>query len=190
MSRFVIISGCSGGGKSSLLDELSRRGHACVGEPGRRIVRAELAAGGDALPWTDAQAFARKAIELALADLVRADAHAGWVFFDRGLIDAVSALAHLTGDRSPLELAGMHRYHRTVFLTPPWREIYCTDDERRHTFEDASDEYDRLLADYGALGFDIVTLPRSPVVARADHLLESLGPPLGQPPLYGQSLKH
>ncbi|HEY5105435.1 MAG TPA: AAA family ATPase [Caulobacteraceae bacterium] len=38
----MVISGCSGGGKSTLLAELGRRGHATIEEPGRRIVREEL----------------------------------------------------------------------------------------------------------------------------------------------------
>ena len=38
MDRFIILSGCSGGGKSTLLAELARRGFATVEEPGRRIV--------------------------------------------------------------------------------------------------------------------------------------------------------
>jgi hypothetical protein len=39
---FVLISGCSGGGKSMLLIELGRRGYATVEEPGRRIVKEEI----------------------------------------------------------------------------------------------------------------------------------------------------
>jgi len=31
--RFVVLSGCSGGGKSTLLAELARRGHSVVEEP-------------------------------------------------------------------------------------------------------------------------------------------------------------
>ena len=62
--RFVVLSGCSGGGKSTLLAELRRRGHATVDEPGRRIVKDESADGGTALPWIDLAAFARRAIEL------------------------------------------------------------------------------------------------------------------------------
>ena len=50
MDRFVVISGCSGGGKSTLLAELGRRGHSTVEEPGRRIVAQELQQGGRALP--------------------------------------------------------------------------------------------------------------------------------------------
>jgi predicted ATPase len=34
--RFVLLSGCSGGGKSALLAELHARGYHVVEEPGRR----------------------------------------------------------------------------------------------------------------------------------------------------------
>ena len=90
MNRFVVISGCSGGGKSTLLSELARRGHAVVEEPGRRDVAEEMRTGGSALPWVDAAAFARRAIEIALADRASAPDAGSWVFFDRGLIDAAA----------------------------------------------------------------------------------------------------
>jgi predicted ATPase len=48
MDRFVAISGCSGGGKSTLLFELKRRGYAVVEEPGRRIIAEELSGSGQA----------------------------------------------------------------------------------------------------------------------------------------------
>ena len=44
--RLVVISGCSGGGKSSLLAELQARGHRVVEEPGRRIIAEETVTGG------------------------------------------------------------------------------------------------------------------------------------------------
>lgn len=94
----VVISGCSGGGKSTLLAELKARGHTVVEEPGRRIISEELASGGKALPWVDLAAFLRRAIDMALADRTTAVDHEGWVFFDRGLVDAASALEALTGD--------------------------------------------------------------------------------------------
>src|SRR5580693_8155456 len=49
MDLFVVISGCSGGGKSTLLTELGRRGYMTVEEPGRRIVKEELLGNGLAL---------------------------------------------------------------------------------------------------------------------------------------------
>jgi predicted ATPase len=43
---FVTISGCSSGGKSTLLAELRGCGFATIDEPGRRIVDEELKRGG------------------------------------------------------------------------------------------------------------------------------------------------
>lgn len=173
MDRFVVISGCSGGGKSTLLAELARRGHATVEEPGRRIVTEELRNGGRALPWVDAEAFARRALDLALEDLGGAPAD-GLVFFDRGVVDAAAALQHLTGKPVRDTVGVSRRYNRRVFLTPPWPEIFQSDNERRHGMEEAIAEYDRLLVAYPALGYDVQLLPKTDVRSRADMVLAAL----------------
>jgi predicted ATPase len=172
--RFVVISGCSSGGKSTLLAELGRRGYAVVEEPGRRIVREELKAKGSALPWIDATAFARRAVALALADRAAAAGQDGWVFFDRGLIDAAAALQHLTGEAALLSLRRSHRYHQRVFLAPPWPEIYVIDTERRHGFDAALPEYRRLLEVYPSLGYEVCILPKTGVEERTDFVLGRL----------------
>jgi predicted ATPase len=173
-NRFVVLSGCSGGGKSTLLEELRARGHAVVEEPGRRIVQAELACGGNLLPWIDLAAFARRAIDVAIADRAAMADHEGPVFFDRGVIDAASALEEQSGEPILDAIARHHRYHQRVFLAPPWPEIYQGDLERRHGFDAAVAEYDRLERAYSALGYEVVILPKIPVNARADFLLDQL----------------
>jgi predicted ATPase len=154
-----------------LLAELGRRGHPIVEEPGRRIVKEELASGGSALPWVDEVAFARRAIAMALADRVTASGLDGWVFFDRGLVDAAAGLQHLTGEQMLAALGQCHRYHRRVFLTPPWYEIYETDPERRHGFGVAAAEYSRLCEAYPLLGYEVLVLPKVGVIERADFVL-------------------
>ncbi|HEX2552168.1 MAG TPA: AAA family ATPase [Microvirga sp.] len=172
--RFVVISGCSGGGKSTLLAELGRRGYSVVEEPGRRIVREELARGGSALPWIDEAAFARHAVATAQADRARAASLPGWVFFDRGLIDAAAGLQHVSGEPALAGLDRAHRYHGRVFLAPPWPEIYAGDPERRHGFDAAAAEYARLLEAYPSLGYEVVVLPKVGVAERADFVLNAL----------------
>lgn len=174
MNRFVVISGCSGGGKSTLLTELHRRGHAVIEEPGRRIVKEELAGQGSALPWMDMAAFTRRAIATAIADRDAASAIDGWVFFDRGLIDAASGLQHITGEPVLEQLGQTDRYHRRVFMAPPWPEIYVTDQEQRHEVDDAFAEYARLLEVYASLGYEIFILPKAGVAERADFVLDTL----------------
>lgn len=172
--RFIVLSGCSGGGKSTLLEELGRRGHATVEEPGRRIVQEELARDGAALPWRDLAAFARRAVTMALADREAMRDQRGFVFFDRGLIDAAAALEAETGEPALAALATQYRYNARVFLTPPWLEIYGSDPERRHGFEAACAEYERLERTYPALGYKTVILPKVSVAERADFVLARL----------------
>ena len=174
-SRLVLISGCSGGGKSTLLAELRARGHAVVEEPGRRIVNEELATGGAALPWRDLTAFLRRAINMAMADKEAMSAYDGWVFFDRGLVDAASALEALTGEPMLRSLCTAHRYYPRMFMAPPWPEIYMGDADRRHGFDTAIAEYHRLAETFPALGYEVMTLPKIPTPARADFVLASLG---------------
>lgn len=178
-SRHVILSGCSGGGKSTLLAELGRRGYPTVAEPGRRIVAEERRGTGAALPWVDPDAFARRAIAMAAQDRTQvlrdaAQGPGGWVFFDRGLIDAAVALEHAAGIPVADTLAGHPRFHNQVFLTPPWPALYRMDDARRHGLDAAVAEYRRLLAAYARLGYGTIVLPRTEVAARADFVLGRL----------------
>ena len=176
--RFVLVTGCSGGGKSTLMEELARLGHRTVEEPGRRIVREELAGEGSALPWIDLAAFARRAIRMAVADWRRArecgDAGA-WTFFDRGVIDAASAFDVATGRKVLAPFARRYRYRPLVFLAPPWPEIHTGDDGRRHGFEAATEEYERLASELPALGYETRLLPKAPVAERAAFVLAARG---------------
>jgi predicted ATPase len=175
MYRFVIISGCSGGGKSTLLAELSRLGFATIEEPGRRVVREELTSGSDALPWSDLNAFVQRITAVAQLDYEGGRALPGPVFFDRGLIDAAVAFEHLTGEPIPADLSLRYRYSSPVFLATPWPELFASDAERRHDFASAVAEYDRLAAAYPALGYDVILLPRVSVAERLAFILERVG---------------
>lgn len=175
MNHFIVISGCSGGGKSTLLTELQQRGYGVVEEPGRRIVQEQTHTGGQALPWLDMVAFLRRAIDLAREDHANA-AHDNslWVFFDRGVIDSVAALQALTGEPVLDKLGQQYRYHPHVFLVPPWPDIYVQDAERRHDMAAALLEFERIQRTYPALGYTVSLLPKVSVAQRADFVLEAL----------------
>lgn len=174
MDKRVILSGCSGGGKSTLLTALSKRGFTTVEEPGRRVVEQQLKAEGTALPWLDLKAFLQHAIAMAENDYGATLQKSGTSIFDRSLIDAASALRPLGDDRWYERLRTEFRYDNKVFLTPPWPEIYQTDNERRHGFEDAVAEHERLLNDYRDLGYGVIILPRIGVDDRVEFMLDAL----------------
>lgn len=168
-SLFVMISGFSGGGKSTLLAELARRGRTVVSEPGRRIIADARRGNGTALPWIDPAAFGRRALEMSVADFKAAK---GLTFFDRGVVDAAVAIT-ATGGEYPRSTVDSMRYDR-LFLAPPWPEIFVNDDDRCHSLEKALSDYDRVLQAYVYAGYDPIMLPRDTVETRADFIVRAL----------------
>jgi len=167
---FVMISGCSGGGKSTLIEELARRGYTVVREPGRRIIADVRAGKVGALPWDDPAGFARHALAMSIADHAAAK---GLTFFDRGVVDAAVALQAAAGESAADDVA-RHRYHR-LFLAPPWPQIYEQDEDRRHGLDKALDDHDRVDRAYRDAGYRPIILPYDAVAARADFVLAKLG---------------
>lgn len=180
-ARLVVVSGCSGGGKSALLATMARRGYATMPEPGREVVRQQLASGGDGLPWRNLERFAALCVARAAHAYDTAPGD-GWVLFDRSIVDAISALAQRgLAVPPPLRRAlQQHRYAATVFMTPPWPELFATDAERRHSFADAVAEYGWLLRSYPAHGYTPVEVPRLAIEERADFLERSLADTLSR----------
>lgn len=173
--NFFVISGCSGGGKSTLLKALSARGYATIPEPGRRIVAEERAAGGNALPWVSLRAFAERAVAMAETDVQIAKTLPGPVFFDRGLVDAAVALVHAGGPPLTETLPPSRTYASTVFLAPPWPEIYRQDADRQHDFREAEAEFYLLAEIFPELGYEILLLPKVAVPDRVAFVLAQLG---------------
>lgn len=60
-------------------------------------------------------------------------------------------------------------------MAPPWADIYVTDTMRRHSFQEACSEYQRLLRCYESLKFQIVILPKVPVSKRVTFICDRLG---------------
>ena len=142
--KMVVVSGCSGGGKSSLLAEMARRGYSIRPEPGRQIVKEQSYIGGDAVPWGNLSKFVDLCVSRGAYFYNTVRLTEKCVLFDRSIVDAVSALARL-GLPTPAHLRTAlqrYRYARVVFMTPPWEELFATDGERRHAFSDAVAEYE------------------------------------------------
>ena len=172
--NLFLITGCSGGGKTTLVKALDAMGHATVPEPGMRVVAAETAGDGDALPWVDMRSFAQRCLSLAQADFRNAPQIPHPVFFDRGVVDAAVALDHSGGPSFRDTLGKGRAYASTVFVAPPWSEIFESAAFRRHDFDSAVREYDRITRVLTELGYAQVELPRAPIAERIDFIRTTL----------------
>ncbi len=176
MTNLIILSGCSGGGKSTLLKELESRGYSVVPEAGRRVVASAMAEGTNALPWVSPEAFVRACVTLHLEDLEQLPQTTQPVFLDRSAIDTITYLSFKDLPIPPdiREVLHQSRYSKLVFLTPPWPEIFETDAERQKSFEEAVLEYQNLHTSFKRLGFEIDILAQAPVGERADYIEATL----------------
>ena len=170
----VIVTGGPGAGKTTLLAELATRGYATVDESARAII-AERRARGDT-PRPDPVAFAREILRRDIEKYVSRPRTSDWIFFDRGLIEAIGML-HEASPLSASELQPMlasYPFHETVFVLPPWKAIYAADAERDQSFAEAVQVHARVVEWYRSCGYELNEVPRLPVAERAERVLRAL----------------
>ena len=181
VERFHIVTGGPGSGKSSLIESLHRRGFARSIEAGRAIIQDQMSVGGRALPWADRSLFAELMLASELQSYRQAEQTAGDFFFDRGVPDVLAYL-RLCGLPVPDHIrkaAEFCRYNRRVFMTPPWKEIFRQDQERKQDFDEAIRTYQTLRETYSELGYDLIEIPPASIERRCDFVLSRLGDSTG-----------
>ncbi|WP_338011639.1 AAA family ATPase [Streptomonospora alba] len=152
-------------------------GYASSPETGRAVIRDQAAVGGRALPWIDPDLFAEVMLSWEMRAHGRAAERGASVFFDRGVVDVVGYL-RVEGRPVPEHVhaaARRFRYDRTVFIAPPWPEIYRTDTERKQSFARAERTHAAMVAAYTDCGYDLVDLPRASVAERARFVAARMG---------------
>ena len=177
VSHLHVFTGGPGAGKTTLIDALARHGVVSVAESGRKVIRAEQARGGTALPWADRLAFAAAMLEHDIAAYGAAHACPSPVVFDRGIPDVLGYLL-LDGLEPPAALhdaVARYRYANRVFICPPWPEIYATDAERKQTPEVAARTCEMMRKVYSGLGYTLVELPRVSIADRVRFVMDAIG---------------
>ncbi|KQT64427.1 MULTISPECIES: AAA family ATPase [unclassified Aureimonas] len=173
---FFVVTGGPGSGKTVLIEALAGWGLAHMPEAGRAIIRDQRAIGGPARPDADRAAFAEQMLAFELRSFREARALEGPVLFDRGLPDTVGYL-RLCGLPVPdhaLAAARLFRYAPTVFIAPPWPEIFRNDAERRQSMGEAERTFEAMVEAYGGFGYDLVPLPLASVEERVRFVADRI----------------
>ncbi len=172
--NFYVVTGCSGGGKSAIIDALRARGFLSVDEAGRQIVQEQVRIGGDGTPWQDREKFRELLLSRYMYLFEQVTEQSRPVFFDRGIPEIVtfSRSLNVAVPEHHRAAAAIYRYARRVFVTPPWPEIFKPDQERRHSYDDAIAEYPLTLKAYYESAYQPVEVPQAPVSERVDFILQ------------------
>ena len=175
--NFYILTGGPGAGKTTVLEALRQRGFGCVDEAARQILREQAAIGGDATHDGDRAKYRDLCLARSIAGYEASDERTAAVFFDRGIPEHKGWGLQVGAEEPAYVTEAIHRYryNRTVFVFPPWEDIYCHDEERKHTFQHAVEVCVSIAETYRQCGYQPVEVPRLPVADRADFILARLG---------------
>ncbi|PKQ65108.1 hypothetical protein BZG02_04565 [Labilibaculum filiforme] len=168
-----IITGGPGSGKSTLLNKLSEHGHQCFKEVSRMVIQEQHLIGGDKVPWRNLSEFAEICFERMSSQLSKCKLE-GICFFDRGLPDIIAYVRRGKLTVPTKYFNKSKQYNQTVFLAPPWQEIFINDAERPESFEDAVEIAAFLKNTYQELGFTVIELPKFSVSKRAQFITNYL----------------
>lgn len=177
-NNFFVITGGPGAGKTTLLNALFSLGYKTVAETAREIIRREMETCGEGLPWKNRELYTRLMLEGSVKGYLDAyRSNNGCVtFFDRGIPDTF-CYAGMVGTGIPGETesgALQYRYNRNVFILPPWKEIYETDNERKQDWDEAVITYEKMKETYEKYGYTVIEVPLGNVEARASFVAGSI----------------
>jgi predicted ATPase len=157
-------------GKTTLIRHLEAMGERVVEETARAVIREQVETGGRGVPWLDNDLYVSlcAARDTAIFDAMAGET--GRVFFDRGIMDSYGANG-ATPSPEIVEAVRTRRYNTQVFIAPPWREIYETDNERRQVWDEAERTFEIIRHRLPTLGYEPVVLPKASVETRAAFVL-------------------
>ncbi|WP_330442019.1 ATP-binding protein [Flavobacterium sp. C4GT6] len=174
--EIVVIIGGPGSGKTSLINELAKRGYTCYPEISRQVTLEARRQGIEQLFLEKPLLFSELLLEGRKKQYAEAQQETvPIVFLDRGIPD-VLAYMHYIGDAYPAffdEACKNHRYTKIFFL-PPWEEIYTPDEERYENFEQSKLIADHLAETYTTYGYNLIEVPKETLDNRILFILEHL----------------
>lgn len=171
----IVISGGPGTGKTSVIKTLEQQGYFCFHEIIREMTLEAKKHGNEdtfvsnpLLFVDDPMLFNQKILEGRLKQFTNAETLGrDIVFYDRGLLDVLAYMDYFGqeyGDNFTKPCTT--NIYDTVFLLPPWEEIYISDNERMESYEEAVQLHERLEATYARFGYDVIIVPKTTVDQR------------------------
>ena len=183
MQQRIVITGAPGTGKTSIIKKLENDDYFCYHEIIRDFTLEAKensdASTFDSNPLTfvkDPFEFNTKILNGRINQYLQSQQNSEHtIFFDRAIPD-VLAYMDFFDQKYGLEFTEACRTYRynTIFLLPPWEDIYMSDNERFESFEEAKQIHYHLEKTYRTYSYSIKLVPFGSVEERVDFILNTI----------------
>lgn len=175
-SRKIVITGGPGTGKTSVIKVLEQKNYLCLHEISREITREAQKKGFSQYFLEQPLLFSELLLEGRIKQFKDAEKFTSEItFLDRGIPDVVAYMDYF-GNEYPevfTEVCKKYVYER-VFILPPWKDIYTSDNERYETYEEAVKIHDFVVESYKRSGYDAIEVPLGNLKERTSFILNHL----------------
>ena len=172
----IVITGGPGTGKTTLIKELEHRNFTCIPEISRQITLEARANGIEYLFLKDPLLFSEMLLERREKQFLEVSAlDTNFAFFDRGIPDIHAYMNHTNTEYPNIYLKKSATYtYDGVFILPPWKEIYTTDNERYESFDMAVELHQHLKNAYTELGYKPLEVPVGEIDFRINFIIKNI----------------
>jgi predicted ATPase len=128
-----------------------------------------MESGGEALPWKNKELYKEMMRERSIEGYRVISNNTAITFFDRGILDTLCYARLINSEitESMDHDAKHYRYNEKVFILPPWREIYETDNERKQDWEESVRTFEMMKDTYQKYSYELIEVPKISIEKRA-----------------------
>lgn len=174
MHQKIVITGGPGTGKSTIIQKLTEKGYHCEPEISRAITLEAREQGVEHLFLSNPLLFSEELLEKRTKQYDNAPKK-NTVFFDRGIPDILAYLNYArTVHEFDFNTVLNDRKFQKVFITPPWKLIHTTDNERYENFKETEEIHEQLLLTYQNFGYSPIEVPFGTPEERVRFILQHL----------------
>ncbi|ANW96795.1 hypothetical protein AXE80_11125 [Wenyingzhuangia fucanilytica] len=174
MPQKIVLTGAPGTGKTTVLNLLRAKGHFCMEEVSREIIQEAERMGSKKLFLSQPILFSKIVLGKRIIQYQQAtNSEKTHCFFDRGMPDIT---AYLNSIHTPVEetfkQSNKKYIYDTVFIFPPWEQIYTNDAERFETYEEALAIHKEIVEEYKKTHQNIIVVPKGTPKERLKFILK------------------